>query len=256
MSVCMKTKRHVCVVALASALTLALAAPVSAFAADAVPVVPEASIEQTVTAANGEKEVAITGTVKATTVSVTVPTQVAFYIDPGATQGTTKSATENKYGQFTNPTNLTITNHSAVDVYGYVCNVTSPHVTLASSTAGVKKPGGVAPSAGRKADIGVMVGICDTNTASLDFGTSSNWLTESGVGDAKATRYYAFNKNHYGKLAAATDASGTVDDSREDKGSYTMTIRGAVFNGGWSQDENFLVTPKFKIVATDPSTVA
>lgn len=249
----MKKRRPARSLALASALALALAAPATAYAVDPVP--PEVKDDELKTAAStGDTiETAVTGTVMATTVSVTVPTQVAFYIDPGATQGTSKDATANKYGQFTNPTNLAITNHSAVDVYGYVSKVTSNEVTLVAKTGDLAKPGGVAPSAGTKARIGVMVGMCDT-TESMSLDAATDWMTESIADTSPSTRYYAFDKANHGRLSAAQN--GTVSEHDGIKGSYTMTIRGAVFNGGWSQYEKFLVTPTFKIVTTDPSTVA
>lgn len=248
----MKTKRPALTVALASALALALCAPVSAFAADPVP--PEASDDKTVTTTGGTQESKITGTVKATTITVTVPTQVAFYIDPGATRSTTANwATSKKIGQYTNPTNFTITNRSAVDVYGYVSKVASPHVTLVDNENALEKPGGVAPGVDNKTSIGVMVGICDTSVSDLALGTPGNWMTED-IADTKANRYFAFNKGSQGKLTAATEKAGsgaTVSPG----GACTMTVRGAVFDGGWTQNENFLITPTFKIV-TDPATLA
>lgn len=247
----MKAKRPAMVVALASALALALCAPASAFAADPVP--PEATTDKTVTTSGGTQESQITGTVKATTITVTVPTQVAFYIDPGATQSTTANwASSKKIGQYTNPTNFTITNRSAVDVFGYVSKVASPHVKLVDDKTALAKPGGVAPSAENKSRIGVMVGICGTSE-SLDFATKKDWLTES-VADTAAARYFAFNEAGQGKLTAATDKAGS-SATVSPGGAYTMTVRGAVFDGGWSQDENFLVTPTFKIV-TDPASLA
>lgn len=248
-----KTKRPACAVALASALVLALGAPAAAFAADLVP--PEASDAKTVTAEGATQEAEITGTVKATTITVSVPTKVTFYLDPGATQSTdaTNWASNKKIGQYTNPTNFTITNLSAVDVYGYVSKVRSPHVSLVNAKSGLSKPGGVAPSKDNASHIGVMVGLADT-AETLSFDTPGDWLTVNGVKDAKDMRYYAFNKANHGRLSAAQDGAESKHDGIE--GSYTMTVRGAVFNGGWSQDENFLVAPTFKIVTTDPSTVA
>lgn len=248
MSTKTKENRPVRAIALASALALALCVPAAAFAAEVGSGTADA------TAATTARSTAATGTIKATTLTVTVPTKVAFYLDPGAAQSTVLSGTwpaDTKFGQYTNPSNFTITNHSAVDVYGYVSKVESPHVTLVNDQT-LQKDGGVAPSAATKARTKVMVGICDT-TESMALGTASDWMTES-VGDTAATRYYAFNKAGHGKLAAALDSKGSVDNSRSDaKGEYTMTIRGAVYQGGWSESENFLIKPVVKIVTTDPS---
>ena len=255
-----KTKRPVCAVALASALALALGVPGVAFAADPDPVPPEASGEKIVTAAGDTQEAEITGTVKATTITVSVPTKVTFYLDPGAAQSTDASgwATSKKIGQYTNPSNFTITNRSAVDVYGYVSQVTSPHVTLVNAKSSLRKPGGVAPSPDNAARIGVMVGLAGVDET-LSFDKTADWMTVDGVKDAKDARYYAFNKDRHGRLAAAQNgqvSSYTDSQNKKLEGQYTMTIRGAVFNGGWSQDEKFLINPVFKIVTTDPSTVA
>ena len=246
-----KAGRATCAIALASILSLALCAPALAFAADA----PTASDEGTVTEPDGTKESVITGTVRATTITVTVPTQVAFYIDPGKDQSAaldgTFGAGHNEIGQYVNPTNFTITNRSAVDVYGYVSSVASPHVTLVNSGS-LSKPGGVAPSVANKGDIKVMVGLGDATEADMALGTPGNWLTES-IADTKDGRYYAFNKTQHGKLAAATanaGSGGTVSDD----GAATITIRGAVFQGGWSQHDTFLIKPTFKIV-TDPAAL-
>ena len=246
MSTKTKDNRSVRAVALASVLALVLCTPMAAFAVEVGSETDDAAATETLSSA-------VTGTIKATTLCVTVPTKVSFYLDPGAEQGTTLSGTwptDTKFGQYTNPSNLTITNHSAVDVYGYVPKVASSYVTLVDSTSGLAKPGGVSPLAdgSNKSRIGVMVGICDT-TESMSLETPGDWMTE---GDNQT--YYAFNKNGHGRLAAASDSQGTVDNSRDEvKGEYTMTIRGAVFQGGWSQNESFLVQPVFKIVTTDPA---
>lgn len=236
--------------AVASALALALAAPAAAFAVDTPPEVDPADVTNVVEA-GGTADVEITGTVKATTITVSVPTRVSFYIDPGAEQDTALSdPSKNKYGQYLNPTNMTVTNLSAVDVYGYVPKVKSDYVTLTSGSD-LEKPGGVAPAANgsTKDRIKVKVGLCDT-TETLNLGTANNWLTES-VADTPADRYYAFNKDEQGKLTAATANAGT-GATVSTNGARTITIRGAVFQGGWSQNESFLIQPTIKIV-TDPN---
>lgn len=251
----MKTARGgVRTVALTAALALALAAPASAFAA------PDATDDGTV-AKDSPKSSTITGTINATTLSVTVPTKVAFDIDPGADQETTlNGSVPNKYGQFTNPADYTIKNLSAVDVYGYVSKVEVSNVTLTNAKADLAKPGGKAPSPANAADIKVMVGLTSNNDVTplnLDAtnggypDVNAGWLTSS-IGDETTTRYFAFNKANHGQMAAAKD--GVVDDSRADcKGQYTMTVRGAVYKGGWAQGENFTVTPTFKVMTSDPT---
>lgn len=238
-----KTGRSLHAAALASALVLALAA-LSAVPADAAADVPKPSVA---------------GTIKATTITMTVPTQVAVYIDPDAEQSTDATGWPDdvKIGQYTNPTNFVIANHSTVDVYGYVSEVTASGVTLTNDKSSLSKPGGVAPAPGNAARINVMMGLCGADeTLNLDAtdggyaGLNAGWLTVDGVGDQPNTRYYAFNKNEHGRLAA-------VQDGVEDPASAcTITVRGAVFGSGWSRNESFLVTPVFTIKATDPSAAA
>lgn len=253
-------KKHMkagrCVGTVALSLTLALAAPVAAFGADD----PTTSTEGKMESPGATTTHEIKGTVKATTLKVTVPTKVAFYIDPGATQGTTGSS--NKYGQFTNPTNYTITNRSAVDIYGYVSGVTAEGVTLTKKKTELSKPGGKAPGAANAGDIKVMMGLIgddDATTLNLDAenggytAVNAGWLT-AAIGDAANTRYFAFNKANHGKLAAGSNGAEDTTVRTDCKGHYTMTVRGAVHNGGWAQDESFTVKPVFKVTTTDPTT--
>lgn len=225
-----RTRSFVRAAALASAVALALAAPTAAFAVGATGT-GEATNESTPTST-------ITGTIHATTLKATVPTTVVFDIDPGATQSTTVAnwPTNAKIGQFTNPTNYTITNYSAVDVYGYVSAVTTEKATLVSSKGNLDKKAGDTTKANTK----VLVALLDP-TESIDIDGTSGWLAEGS-----SQTYYAFNKTNRGKLAASTDAPTVAG------GSATMTIRGAVKNGNWAEGDSFMVKPVFKIVAEQP----
>lgn len=248
--------RRVGALALASALVLALGAPAAAFAADPEPPAPDANTPLNVTQANGEQIATIKGTVKATTLKVSVPTQVSFYIDPGAAASTTPTnwPTNTKIGQFTSPSNFTVTNYSAVDVYGFVSSVTSDWVTLVNNDT-LEKPGGVRPSADNKGRIKVKIGLGDP-TMNMNLATPGDWMTETGIDDADGKRYYAFNKAKKGLLASSADGTTAEDGTNRDdgaKGAYTVTIRGEVKSGGWSQDDNFLVKPVFKIVSAEPA---
>lgn len=230
------SSRSVRAIALVSALALSLAAPMSAFAAD--PVAPSGPKDMTGTTPNQAST--ITGTIHATTLKVTVPTVVAFNIDPGATKGTT--GTGQKRGQFTSPAGYTVTNYSAVDVYAFVSGVTSADATLVNAEGSLKKtPGKTGAS-----DVAVMVGLGDKD-GDMSLTDASDWLT-SAVSDTKTTRYYAFKKADKGKLAASADASaGTPGEVA------TMKIYGAVNSGGWAENDSFKVVPTFKIMTTDPS---
>lgn len=230
------TNRPARAIAVASALALVLAAPVSAFAAD--PAAPTTPKDMTGTAPSQAST--ITGTIHATTLKVSVPTVVAFNIDPGAAKGTT--GTGQKRGQFTSPANYTVTNYSAVDVYAFVSGVTSPDATLVNAEASLKKTPGLLNTA----NVSVMVGLGDKD-AEMALSDQADWLTTS-VGDTKTTRYYALKKADKGKLAASTDAASNAAGE-----SATMKIYGAVKSGGWAENNSFKVVPTFKIMTTDPS---
>lgn len=228
----MKTRRGTLRCACALALGLALAAPGAAFAA---PADASGSIDVAATGAASPSST-ITGTIHATTLKVTVPTVVAFDIDPGATAGVTKDATTQKRGQYTSPANYTIKNYSAVDVYGYVSKVEVEGVTLVDQTSALKKTAGKTGAG----EISAMVGLCDKDEG-MSLGNRNAWLM------ADATKYYAFNKTARGKLAASENAP------TDEGGTATMYIYGAVKNGGWAENDSFKVKPTFKISVTDPS---
>lgn len=233
-------RRPVRAFAVASALALTLCAPVAAFAAD-----PTAGTNADATA-TATPASTITGTIHATTLKATVPTVVAFDIDPGATQTAaltgTFGASNKKIGQFTNPTNYTITNYSAVDVYGYVSSVTTTNATLINTKGDLAKAVGAPTTANTK----VMVGLCGTADSYLDITKTDGWLM-ADIADTAAKRYYAFNKTTQGKLAASANAPTAAG------GSATMTIRGAVLNGNWAENQSFQVKPVFKITASVPA---
>lgn len=229
----MKPRRGAMNCACALALGLTLAVPATAFAADPDAGTPgEASATATPTST-------ITGTIHATTLKATVPTKVSFNIDPGATQGTAVDGSTQKRGQYTSPTNYTLTNYSAVDVYGYVSGVTVEGATLVNAVGDLKKtPGSVGAS-----NISAMVGLSDQDS-DMALSDTTDWLM-STVSDS--SKYYAFNKTTHGKLTASTDAPTAAG------GASTMYIYGAVKNGGWAENDSFSVKPVFKITATDPS---
>lgn len=216
--------------ALAVALSGALAVP--AFAADP-------SADATVSESGKTASTVITGTIRPTTLSVTVPTAVAFDVDPGATAGTELSG--DKAGQFTSPSNFAIANNSVVDVYAYVSAVTAADVNLTAKKAEVAAKTNEAPAK-------IMVGVKDAAPAS--FGTEADWLTNPL---AEGAKYYAFNADANGKLAAKDPAAaeGAQTDNKA-----AMRIFGQVPSTGWANGDTFTVTPTFTITVTDPAAPA
>lgn len=225
--------RPACAAAMAFALALAVPAAASATPA-------EVSKNTELTGTSPTSTAKVTGTIHATTLKVQVPTDVAFHIDPGAAKGT--NGTGQKRGQFTSPTNYTVTNYSAVDVYAFVSGVSSDDATLVNVESGLQKtPGKTGTN-----DISAMVGLSDADDMVL--GTSSHWLTPSTVKDDKNNRYYPLKKSAHGLLTASTDT-----DQNTPGGSATMMVYGAVKQGGWAEGDSFSFKPTFKIMTVDPS---
>lgn len=203
--------------ALALATAAAICAPAAAFAAD---------VTSTDATAPGDTDSAITGTIKATTLSVSVPTKAAFTVDPG------KTAAAGEGGQYASPTNYTVTNKSVVPVYAYVSKVAATDVSLVAAPADVK----AATNAGDK-DAKIMFAVKDA--APTDFNTAGDWLTTG------TSKYYAFNASTFGKLDAA---GGSNADA-------TMKFYGQAPSTNWTEKQTFTVTPTFTITTTDPSTI-
>ena len=210
--------------ALALAVTLSMALAVPAFAEDA-----------TVNESGGTTTTTITGTIKPTTLTVTVPTTVAFDVDPGAEAATTLNNDTLKAGQFTNPSNFSIINNSVVDVYAYVSSVATP-----SGAALVTSEQSVAPKEGETA-AKVMVGV--KSTAPADFSTAADWL-KSDMSEGE--KYYAFNADAKGKLAAKSSVEGQTDNQA------TMYVFGQVPKTGWATNDTFTVVPTFTITVNNP----
>lgn len=208
----MKMKKlGACAIALATAT--ALCAPMAAFAADA-----------TITPGKGagDTDSVITGTIAATTLSVSVPTAAAFTIDP------TKAA-DNVSSQLTDvPTNYTVTNASVVPVYAYI---SACGIAKAGTTAGT--PTLVTAVDNLTTANSVMFAVKDATSAPEDFTKPADWLTTT------ADKYYPITAN--GKLAAKNGAA-------------TMSFYGQTTTG-WTNGDSFTVTPKFTITATDPTTL-
>lgn len=229
----MKLKKAAAI-ALAFATTAALCVPATALAADPD---PTAGTPENVIAADGTKSSVITGTIKPTTLKVSVPTVVSFDVDPGATPAATAvDATTKISGQFKSPSNFTVTNYSVVDVYGYVSGVAATGATLSQTGAAA----GVRAADGTAWDTVPTVQVVASDTAPGDFATPAKWFDT-----AKTKKLYAFNEATKGKLAASLD--GTTKG-----GEATMHMYGQVTQGGWKAGDTFTVTPTFTIKTADP----
>lgn len=185
----------------------------------------------------------LTGKIKATTLSVTIPTAMTFAIDPGATQGVAEDAAmTQKHGQFTSPSNYTVTNSSHVPVKVEVSTATATQCTLHDTKATLE--------AGTVTDRKVMVGLSDkANGAALDVDATAGWLSAGAnlglvpFGKTDAASGSAVGANT-GKLASV-DTTVTGDNKA------TMYVFGAVNQTGWTEGQSFTVTPTLKVTAVD-----
>lgn len=214
--------------ALALATAAAICVPATALAADP----PDPSVTNpptpNVTAADGTAQSTLTGAIKATTLSVSVPTAATFNVDPG------KAAAATDAGQFASPTNYAITNKSVVPVYAYVSGVSASGVELTDASNDVK----AATTAGG-ANAKIQFAVKDAAPGA--FTTAADWLTTS------TTKYYAFNAANMGKLEAgsATPAPASA--------SATMKFYGQVPAENWTHGQSFTITPTFTISVTKPA---
>lgn len=208
----MKMKKlGACAIALATAT--ALCAPAAAFAADG-----------TVTAPGGTSSSTITGTIAATTLSVSVPTAAAFTIDPTVEATTVNSQLKSV------PDNYTVTNASVVPVYAYISGC-----AVAKGADMTGTPTLVTATADLSTANAVMFAVKDDTGKPTDFDTPTDWLTTT------PGKYYPITAN--GKLAAKNDTA--TDEA-------TMKFYGQTTTG-WTNGDTFTITPTFTIAVTDPT---
>lgn len=246
-------KRKVGALALSVALASAICVPTVAFAAgeEWEPGVTYGTPPENVTAPDGDgTDTVLTGVIKPTTLSVSVPTAVTFSVDPGADPSFTGAPTGATIGQFGNPSNYTITNKSRVPIYAAVTSVAAADCTLTDTFANLE--------AGTATDPKVMVALNDhansdgagNKLLSVDATTptqSTGWL----AGGTTSAPYFAFHQNDAGtdvadgRLAAGVTSAGA--DVTDDTNKASMYVYGAVKGEGWNTGDKFTVTPTFTI---------
>ncbi|MBS5066094.1 MAG: hypothetical protein KHZ58_20320 [Hungatella hathewayi] len=243
----------------ALALTIAMAAGgmTSAYAAGAT---GETSVEASKDVKSaGDTSMLLTGTIKVTTLSVTIPTTVSFNVD--MTQ-VPKSGAKDKTGetkvnvQVEQPedTIYKITNNSASSVWVYVTGVTS------EANGGSKLPVLTDTYADVKAnDYNMLFAIKDSAedapeagtysdpaTEPDEIGTAAYWMTKNGI-NSTDKKYY-LNSTTNGELIAKDQA---VKDGNT-KNEMPLTIY-AFTRKGWKAGDKFNVTPVFTVSVTDPT---
>lgn len=243
-------KRKVGALALSVALASAICVPTVAFAAEWDPAVTGTPTEVTEPEGTTGPSTELTGVIKPTTLSVSVPTAVTFSVDPGADPSFTGAPTSEVIGQFGNPSNYTITNKSRVPIYAAVTSVAATDCTLTDAFANLE--------AGTVTNPKVMVALNDhansdgagNTLLSVDATTpmqSSGWLADGTT----SAPYFAFHQNDAGtdvadgRLAAGVTSAGV--DVTDDTNKASMYVYGAVKGEGWNTGDKFTVTPTFTI---------
>ncbi|MFR2846100.1 MAG: hypothetical protein ACLTC4_02700, partial [Hungatella hathewayi] len=178
---------------------------------------PGVSATDEVKSAGGSTNMTLTGNIQVTTLSVTIPTTVAFDVD--MTKIPVKSATD-KAGvnvQVTGPTetDYKIVNKSASTVWVYVTAVTPSATSTGKTPALVSKYSDL-----KVADYNLLFAIKDTKVAppavnaytdetdlTLD-GDSADFWMKSGM--ASGDKYYL--NSDYGKLLAQDQATGEKEN--------------------------------------------
>lgn len=249
-------KRKVGALALSVALASAICVPTVAFAAEEWdPDVTYGTPSENVTAPDGDgTDTVLTGVIKPTTLSVSVPTAVTFSVDPGANPSFTGAPGSATIGQFGNPSNYTITNKSRVPIYAAVTSVAAADCTLTAALANLEAGTATSPK--------VMVALNDHGNSDGAGGTllsvdtttptqSNGWLPSTGL--SATSPYYAFHQDNAvtpnditdGQLAAGKTSAGA--DVADGTNEASMYVYGAVKGEGWNTGDKFTVTPTFTI---------
>lgn len=233
-------KKKMCSMLLAVGMTLALSVPAMAdegttsTASIEVPATP--NIKAT-TGGMANTTTTLTGTIQPTTLAVTIPTRIAFDVDP--TLDVSGAIPEGKTAvtlQVTRPETIQIVNNSVVPVYTKIKSVAVENATLvqyADSLSETDLKGAKTVMFGYKA-----------KGAITDFNNPKDWLK---AGEQAET--YALGADD-GKIAARTLGSGGGSAT---PGTMDMEIYLQTTNG-WAAGNTFTVTPTIVVSVKDFQT--
>ncbi len=236
----------------ALALTIAMAAGgmTSAYAAGAT---GETSVEASKDVKSvGDTNMLLTGTIKVTTLSVTIPTTVSFNVDMTKVPASGASdKTVNVQVEQPADTVYKITNNSASSVWVYVTGVT-PEANggslpvLTNTYADVKtKDNNMLFAIKDSAEASPAAGTySDPATEPNEIGTAAYWMTSA----ISSTDKYYLNSTTKGELIAKDLAV----DAKAGKNEMPLTIY-AFTRKGWKAGDKFNVTPVFTVSVTDPT---
>ena len=240
----------------ALALTIAMAAGgmTSAYAAGAT---GETSVEASKDVKSaGDTSMLLTGTIKVTTLSVTIPTTVSFNVDmtkvPDSEAGGDATKAVNVQVEQPEDTIYKITNNSASSVWVYVTGVT-PEANggslpvLTNTYADVKtKDNNMLFAIKDSAENSPKAGAYDGTTKPEpdEIGAPGYWMTTA----ISSTDKYYLNSTTKGELIAKDLAV----DAKAGKNEMPLTIY-AFTRKGWKAGDKFNVTPVFTVSVTDPT---
>ncbi len=199
----------------------------------------------------GNTNMTLTGNIKVTTLSVTIPTTVAFDVDMTAVPEKNATAKDKVNIQVSAPGEdvYKIVNNSASTVWVYVTAVTPSAVVAGKTPTLVNKYSDL-----KSADYNLLFAIKDTKVAAP---AVNNYTDESGLklgndntdfwmksGMTVGEKYYL--NGDYGKLLAADQATA------EKENVMPLTIY-AFTRKGWVAGDSFTVQPTFTVSVTDPT---
>lgn len=228
----MKQGKKLAAMALALAMSVSLTVPALATDSPAVTNPDSEGTYQT----GGTQAVPFTGVIKPTQIKATIPTAVAFDIDPtiDVTAADYSAVASKQTDQVTAPENIQVVNGSDIPIYVSVTSVTvSDGVTLTNAPANLSN------------SKSVMFGLTNTApTSSAGLATATDWIVGSGTGGAGdlASPY---------RIGNSVPAVGTADNGNV----LSIYIR-AVTLKGWAANDEFVVTPTFVVSATAPTASA
>lgn len=242
----------------ALALTMAMASTgmTAAYAEDPTASVSASTEVKSITKADGSMngtDMTLTGTIKVTSLSVTIPTTVAFNVD--MTQVPAASATEkaavNVQVEQPGEDVYRIKNNSASAVWVYVTDVTPSAATagktpvLTDTYADVKDNNYNLLFAIKdaKAAAPAVNAYSQPDASDMTIGATSYWMKS---GTPTGGKYYLNDTN--GKLIAKDQATG-ADEGKNEMG---LTIY-AFTRKGWTAGDKFTVKPVFTVSVEDPN---
>lgn len=213
--------------AIALAMSMAAAASLTSYAAETA---SESSVK-----AEGTAETEILGTIKATTLKVSVPLKAAFDVDPGAYEEATKLS-EVTVAQ---SSNYAIKNESTVPVWVYISSIAVGGLsgTSTSQTASLTTdPADL--STNFKVMLAIKSGLTDPAIAVKD--TAAFWIPDTLSGG----KYY---------MDTAINGTDSTNHGKIEAGSTMKLNVYALTQKGWSNADTFAFKPTFTVAVKDPT---